>query len=171
MIFGPVPNPTEDLHSQRPKTTTSNSVGTRPSPSQSNLLLPLIKYVHSTTRLKSGMSDSIAPPGEQEARAFTVISTNALGQPHVLPPQACNPAMDLAVLLCEPSDEQTESSRSGGGSFSKGKAKASAGFTTQVSLWRLSGAKVWEVEVTGRVLGLTWSMDGEHSAWRVRSAC
>lgn len=88
------------------------------------------------------MSDVLVPP--DEARAFTVASTNSLQQPHILHPHACNPAMDLAVLLCEPSDE-----------------KAKAGMSTLVSLWRLSGAKVWEVQVNGRVLGLTWSADGE----------
>lgn len=97
------------------------------------------------------MSDSIASPSKQEARAFTVASSNPLKQPHILHPQSCNPAMDLAVLLCEPSDETDITL--------KGKNKAS-GVSTIVSLWRLGGATVWEVEVNGRVLGLTWSSDG-----------
>lgn len=77
---------------------------------------------------------------EDEGRSFTLASTSALKQPHMLHPRACNPAMDLAVLLAESDDKSV---------------------STLVSLWRLSGTSVWEVEVNGHVLGLTWSTDGE----------
>lgn len=36
-----------------------------------------------------------------------------------------------------------------------------SGAKTKVSLWRMSGSKVWEVEVDGLVYGLAWSRDGK----------
>ncbi|CAK9782409.1 hypothetical protein CC85DRAFT_314014 [Cutaneotrichosporon oleaginosum] len=76
-----------------------------------------------------------------DARSFTVASTSNLKYPHILHPRAANPVMDLAALVREPDDDHP-------------------GVRSLVSLWRLSGATVWEVCVTGRVLGLSWSSDG-----------
>ncbi|BEI94663.1 uncharacterized protein CcaverHIS019_0702440 [Cutaneotrichosporon cavernicola] len=78
---------------------------------------------------------------DDDARSFSVASTSSLKYPHLLHPRAANPAMDLAALVREPDEDQP-------------------GVSTLVSLWRLSGAIVWEVRVTGRVLGLAWSPDG-----------
>lgn len=83
-----------------------------------------------------------APALDDDARSFSFASTSALKYPHLLHPRAANPVMDLAALVREPDDDQP-------------------GLRTLVSLWRLSGATVWEVRVTGRVLGLAWSADGQ----------
>jgi len=88
---------------------------------------------------------------EGSPSAFTSLATIPLAKPHVLHPDACNPTMDLVVLLLE--DEE------GGGGMG-GRGKAGAGVSTKVALWRMSGSKVWEVDVGGRVLGLAWSRDG-----------
>lgn len=71
-------------------------------------------------------------------QAFTRMSTINLAHPHSLHPEACNPTMDLVVLLHEDDGR------------------------TKVALWRMaSGSKVWEVDIAGRILGLAWSRDGE----------
>ncbi|WOO81875.1 uncharacterized protein LOC62_04G005390 [Vanrija pseudolonga] len=78
------------------------------------------------------MDTPVAP-----SQAFTRMSTINLAQPHSLHPEACNPTMDLVVLLHE--DEGR----------------------TKVALWRMaSGSKVWEVDIVGRILGLAWSRGG-----------
>jgi hypothetical protein len=79
--------------------------------------------------------------------AFTPLATLHLPIPHVLHPQACNPTMDLVVLL-------------GQGNSGKGKAKVGSERNTKLALWRMSGSKVWESDVEGRVRGLAWSHDG-----------
>jgi hypothetical protein len=63
--------------------------------------------------------------------------------------------MDLVVLVAP-----------GGAAGSvKGKEKA-VGVDTRgrgsarLSVWRMLGSKVWDVEVKGRLLGLAWSIDG-----------
>ncbi|KAK4687139.1 hypothetical protein P7C73_g2981, partial [Tremellales sp. Uapishka_1] len=91
-----------------------------------------------------------------DSTSFTPLATLHLPAPHVLHPHACNPAMDLVVLL---STSLPSGARNVVG---KGKEKASSGKgdTTKVALWRMSGSKVWEVELEGRVLGLAWSRDG-----------
>lgn len=88
-----------------------------------------------------------------ELRSFTPLATISLSQQHVLHPEACNPTMDLVALIVEDAGDQA------------GKGKARAGpVHTIVELWRMSGSKVWEVNITGRVLGLAWSRDGELSS-------
>lgn len=79
--------------------------------------------------------------------AFTPLATLQLPGPHVLHPQACNPTMDLVVLLAQ-------------GSSVKGKAKVGLGGITKLALWRMSGSRVWEIDVEGQVKGLVWSHDG-----------
>ena len=78
--------------------------------------------------------------------AFTPLATLHLPGPHVLHPQACNPTMDLVVLL--------------GQGSSKGKAKVGSERFTKLALWRMSGSRVWESDLDGRVRGLAWSHDG-----------
>lgn len=85
-----------------------------------------------------------------ELRSFTPLATISLSQQHVLHPAACNPTMDLVALIVEDAGDV-------GG---KGKARAGP-VHTAVELWRLSGSKVWDIIVAGRVLGLAWSRDGK----------
>lgn len=98
--------------------------------------------------------------------SFTPLATLALPHPYLLHPQACNPAMDLVVLIAP-----------GGATASlKGKERAvdvdTRGWTNaRVSVWRMLGAKVWDVEVKGRVLGLAWSIDGESVLDLSRGGC
>jgi hypothetical protein len=80
------------------------------------------------------------------ASAFTPLATLHLPGPHVLHPQACNPTMDLVVLLGQ-----------GGG-----RGKVGSDNSTRLALWRMSGSRVWESDVGGRVRGLVWSHDGRH---------
>ncbi len=67
--------------------------------------------------------------------------------------------MDLVVLVAP-----------GGATMSvKGKERAvdvdTRGWTSaRLSVWRMLGSKVWDVEIKGRVLGLAWSIDGEHQS-------
>lgn len=112
----------------------------------------------STTFPDEGEMSSSREPRSQlsleelpSARSFMSLSTISLANPHILHPRACNPAMDLVALLHEYGEESKPDL--------KGKGKAS-GLSTTVVLWRLSGSKVWEAEVDGRVLGLAWSHDG-----------
>lgn len=91
-----------------------------------------------------------------ELRSFTPLATISLSQQHVLHPEACNPTMDLVALIVEDSGDSAP------GFGGKGKARAGPVLTT-VELWRLSGSKVWDAKVAGRVLGLAWSRDGELS--------
>jgi hypothetical protein len=90
--------------------------------------------------------------------SFTALATIPLAKPHVLHPDACNPTMDLVALLLE-----TDPNAAGAGAPTPSwrKPNAKIPITTKVALWRMSGSKVWEVDVGGRILGLTWSRDGE----------
>lgn len=93
-------------------------------------------------------------------RSFTPLATIPLAHPHVLHPDACNPTMDLVVLILEDAGDAVGGGGSAAAFGSKGKGKAGPGVRTKVALWRMSGSKVWEVDVAGRVLGLAWSRDG-----------
>ena len=95
---------------------------------------------------------------------FTPLANLHLPQPCILHPDACNPAMDLVVLLCVSETTSTDllTARSASVRSDKGKAKADmGGHRTKVALWRMSGTKVWEVEVEGKAAGVAWSQDGE----------
>jgi len=83
------------------------------------------------------------------ASAFTPLATLHLPGPHVLHPQACNPTMDLVMLL-------------GQGGPGRGK-RVSPETHTRLVLWRMSGSRVWENDAGGQVRGLTWSHDGEYT--------
>ena len=84
--------------------------------------------------------------------SFSPLGVIHLSSPHVLHPEACNPTMDLVALL----------GLSGGDtSTAKGKGKATPGSVTKVALWRVSGSKVWEADIEGRVAGLAWTADGK----------
>jgi hypothetical protein len=102
-----------------------------------------------STRLKV-MNDhlSIVNMDPSTSTAFTPLATLHLTSPHVLHPQACNPTMDLVILL------------GNGGNSGKGKDKVGSGKYTKLALWRMSGSKVWESDVEGQVRGLAWSHDG-----------
>ncbi|KAL7418520.1 hypothetical protein Q5752_006978 [Cryptotrichosporon argae] len=80
--------------------------------------------------------------------SFTPLATLDLAAPAVLHPAACNPAMDLVVLL-------SPDAGGGGGGW--------AG-RLGVALWRMSGSAVWSAEVEGELRGLAWSRDGLHLA-------
>lgn len=89
--------------------------------------------------------------------SFTPLATIHLPHPHLLHPDACNPAMDLVVLL----DPRSAPSSANASILSrKGKEKVEIVGGTKVALWRMSGCKVWEIDVPGRVLGLAWTLDG-----------
>jgi hypothetical protein len=76
-----------------------------------------------------------------DASSFTSLAKIPLAKAHVLHPAACNPTMDLVLLLLEDTE------------------KRAVGTTAE--LWRMSGSRVWSAQVSGRVLGLAWSRDGE----------
>ena len=59
--------------------------------------------------------------------------------------------MDLVVLL------------GNGGYSGKGKDKVGTGKYKKLELLRMSGSKVWEIDVEGQVRGLAWSHDGMFS--------
>jgi hypothetical protein len=61
--------------------------------------------------------------------------------------------MDLVVLLGTSGNQPA--------SNLKGKGKAGGGGVTKLGLWRMSGSKVWSVEIVGDIRGLTWTHDGE----------
>nr|XP_019010398.1 uncharacterized protein I206_04867 [Kwoniella pini CBS 10737]OCF49179.1 hypothetical protein I206_04867 [Kwoniella pini CBS 10737] len=82
--------------------------------------------------------------------SFTPLSTISLPSSHILHPGSCNPSMDLVVLLSHPFNPSSNSWKGKGKEIGK----------TQISLWRTGGSKVWEVNVTGQVVGLAWSEDG-----------
>jgi hypothetical protein len=84
------------------------------------------------------------------SKAFTPLATIQLEGPHILHPQACNPTMDLVVLLGQLGQGST-----------KGKNKVGSDKLTKLALWRMSGSKVWESDVEGRVRGLAWTHDGK----------
>ncbi|TYJ53254.1 hypothetical protein B9479_006122 [Cryptococcus floricola] len=99
--------------------------------------------------------------------SFTPLSKFALTAPLFLHPQACNPTMDLLVLLspypAPPLPGQTPHPMAhwamrGGAAGGKGKDKDEG--KTRVGLWRTGGDKVWEVDVSGRVGGMAWMEDG-----------
>jgi len=102
--------------------------------------------------------------GFPSSRSFTALANLHLPSSHVLHPDACNPAMDLVVLLGQTEESASTAAVSHlrqNGHSSKGKGKAeAAGYTTKIALWRMSGSRAWEVEVEGRVAGLAWSPDG-----------
>lgn len=58
--------------------------------------------------------------------------------------------MDLVALITTPTHV-----------VPTGKGKQKAGDERRVSLWRVSGSKVWDVGYEGTLLGLAWSTDGE----------
>ena len=89
-----------------------------------------------------------------ETSSFASLAVIDLPDARVLHPAACNPTMDLVVLLSVP----------GSGTDSKGKGKQREG-STGVELWRMSGSKVWETEAKGQVGGMAWSLDGELGMW------
>jgi hypothetical protein len=84
--------------------------------------------------------------------AFTPLATLHLPRPHVLHPQACNPTMDLVILLGSSGPVVPPTV--------KGKGRAMGG-NTKLALWRMSGTKVWSVDIDGSVRGLAWTHDGE----------
>jgi len=47
----------------------------------------------------------------------------------------------------------------------KGKGRAMGG-NTKLALWRMSGTKVWSVDIDGSVRGLAWTHDGEMASER-----
>ncbi len=102
--------------------------------------------------------------------SFTPIATLHLPTPHILHPDACNPAMDLVVLLApfdSASSVPTTTTKVSNSAVTKGKGKAeTSGSRIKVALWRMSGSKVWEVELEGNVEGLAWSLDGEKAVSR-----
>lgn len=101
-----------------------------------------------------------------QSQSFTHLSTFPLPSKHYLHPKACNPAMDLIVLLSSypapttapaPTPMQLHMMRMRGlGGNLKDEGK------TKVSLWRTGGDKVWEIDVGGRVTGMAWMEDGLH---------
>jgi hypothetical protein len=97
----------------------------------------------------------------KDLQSFTSLSTIHLPGPHILHPNACNPAMDLVTLISDSAGSGPAGAL--GVTTSKGKGKAfdiSPG-GCNVSLWRLSGSKVWETHVAGTIAGLAWSIDGQ----------
>lgn len=91
--------------------------------------------------------------------SFTPLANLGLHTPHLLNPAACNPTMDLVVLLSPPSDGSPNRLRAPQGWGSgKGKGKAT---DTRVELWRMGGNRAWEVDVGGVIAGMGWSRDGE----------
>jgi hypothetical protein len=97
------------------------------------------------------------------SQSFTPLATLDLSSPHVLHPEACNPAMDLVVLIAENASSSSSASGYGGG---KGKGKAALGSgASRVSLWRMTGSKVWDIGIEGRIAGLAWSRDGEYQTF------
>jgi len=86
----------------------------------------------------------------QDGNAFTPLGTITPTLPSLLLPGACNPVMDLVVLLTSPKHQPASS---------KGKGKAVD--ERKVALYRVSGSKVWEVGYEGVIAGLGWSTDGE----------
>ena len=76
--------------------------------------------------------------------------------------------MDLVVLI-SPSDPGVYSGTTPiarGSGKGKGKGKAvmpdmADWRSTRISLWRMLGSQVWEIEVKGWIGGLAWSRDGE----------
>ncbi|OXG13990.1 hypothetical protein C366_04983 [Cryptococcus neoformans Tu401-1] len=109
-----------------------------------------------------------------QSQSFTHLSTFPLPSQHYLHPKACNPAMDLIVLLSPypaptaapaPTSMQLHMMRMRGlGGNLKDEGK------TKVSLWRTGGDKVWEVDVGGRVGGMAWMEDGLHLSLLVMSS-
>jgi hypothetical protein len=72
--------------------------------------------------------------------SFTPLANLGLQTPHLLNPAACNPTMDLVVLLSPPD-----------GSPDRLRAPQAWG----------SGNRAWEVDVGGVIAGMGWSRDGE----------
>ena len=72
--------------------------------------------------------------------------------------------MDLVVLLLPPESDADPDAPSS----VKGKERArNAAGPTAVALWRMSGSKVWEVDVDGSIIGLAWSIDGKSFEFEV----
>ncbi|WVQ74239.1 hypothetical protein IAR50_003835 [Cryptococcus sp. DSM 104548] len=101
--------------------------------------------------------------------SFTPLSKFPLPTPLFLHPQACNPTMDLLVLLSPfPAPPQPGHAphpvahwAMRGGAAVGGKGKEKDEGRTRVGLWRTGGDKVWEVDVSGRVGGMAWMEDGK----------
>jgi hypothetical protein len=92
--------------------------------------------------------------------AFAPMGTINLSSTSVLHPNACNPAMDLVVVFGPAAGARTgmdEATRT-----NKGKARAETlGNGCKISLWRMGGSKVWEVDCKGYIAGMAWSEDGQ----------
>ena len=105
--------------------------------------------------------------GLPNVNSFTPLAILHLTGPYILHPDGCNPAMDLVVLLSPPQEHLGTEAPLVSTYISmwevaeRPQAKAgSPKLTTRVALWRMSGTKVWEVELEGDVDGLAWSLDG-----------
>lgn len=94
------------------------------------------------------------------ATAFAPMGTINLSSTSVLHPNACNPAMDLVAVFSPVAGGITSmdiSTRT-----NKGKARAETlGNGCSISLWRMGGSKVWEVDCKGHIAGMAWSEDGQ----------
>ena len=105
--------------------------------------------------------------------SFTPLSTLHLPVPHVLHPDACNPVMDLVVLhaLMEDGNSDTRVTKRINDVTERGETVEGgpAPPRTKVALWRMSGSKVWEVDLVGKVAGLAWSQDGRAVLTLVRT--
>lgn len=85
--------------------------------------------------------------------SFTPLGSIQPPLPFLLLSGACNPVMDLVALCTTPSHVPLT-----------GKGKQKAGDERRVSLWRVSGSKVWDVGYEGDLLGMAWSTDGGWSS-------
>lgn len=103
---------------------------------------------------QSTSSQRHGEPGQSdrmlESTSFTPLGTISPQVPALLLGGACNPVMDLVALITSPKHLPAAA-----------KGKARAGDDRKVSLWRMSGTKVWEVGYDGVIAGLAWSPDGE----------
>lgn len=66
--------------------------------------------------------------------------------------------MDLVALLAVPAGQDGRTKASG---------KATSNSTSKITLWRMTGHKVWETDIEGVVGGLAWTIDGksQRPAW------
>jgi hypothetical protein len=86
----------------------------------------------------------------EASSSFTPLGSIQPPGPSLLLPGACNPVMDLVTLVTTPSHIPLT-----------GKGKQKAGDERRISLWRVSGSRVWDVGYEGTLLGLAWSADGK----------
>lgn len=85
------------------------------------------------------------------SNSFTPLGTISPALPALLLAGACNPVMDLVALITSPTHLRASI---------KGKGRADD--ERKVSLWRMSGTRVWEVGYEGIIAGLAWSPDGTY---------